>query len=406
MNTERPLSTAVAARPGAIRPLGTLGRIAIVIPALVGAVIAAPSGFGLFWFIPYAGVGAFLVVRRPGMSIGWILLALAWGFALVTLSVDATAGQFIDGSLGPVDAIIAVVSAAAGAAAFFLFALLSIVFPSGRLPGGRWGVAARLGLGVALFFVAAGAVMPTITVSLWGSASSMTVPNPAAVLPDLPIWGAVTPDTVMLPVAGLMVAAAVSLVVRYRRAAGIERQQYRWLSAALAFVVLAVVGGYIVGTLIPEIGDQGLQWLVAIVAFPCVPIAIGFAVLRYRLYDIDRIISRTISYAVVTAALVTVFAATILLFQAVLEPLTGGNTLAVAGSTLVVAALFAPVRSIVQRAVDRRFNRARYDAELTVAALARSLRDETNLTAIHDEVIRAVYGSLQPVGLGLWVRGE
>ncbi len=169
MNTERPVPTAVAARPEAIHPLGTLGRIAIVIPAVVGAVIAAPSGFGLFWFVPYAGVGTLLVIRRPGTSIGWILLGLAWAFALVTLSVNATAGQFIDGSLGLVDAITAVVSAAAGAAAFFLFALLSIVFPSGRLPGGRWGVAARLGLGVALFFVAAGAVMPAITVSLWGT---------------------------------------------------------------------------------------------------------------------------------------------------------------------------------------------------------------------------------------------
>ena len=109
MTAERPIPSAVALRPEAIRPLGILGRIAIVIPAVVGAIIAAPSGFGLFWFIPYVAVGPFLVVRRPGTSIGWILSALAWGFALVTLSVDATAGQFVDGLLGPVDAIVAVV---------------------------------------------------------------------------------------------------------------------------------------------------------------------------------------------------------------------------------------------------------------------------------------------------------
>ncbi len=103
MNSKRPVPTAVAPRLEAIRPLGTKGRIAIVIPVVVGAIIAAPSGFGLYFFIPYAGVGTLLVIRRPRTSIGWILLALAWAFALVTLSVDATAGQFVDGSLGPVE---------------------------------------------------------------------------------------------------------------------------------------------------------------------------------------------------------------------------------------------------------------------------------------------------------------
>ena len=224
----------------------------------------------------------------------------------------------------------------------------------------------------------------------------MTVPNPAALLPNLPIWGVVTPDTVILPIAVLMVAAAISVVVRHRRAAGIERQQLRWFSAALAFVVLAVVGGYIVGTLIPEIGDQGPQWLV--------PIAIGIAVLRYRLYDIDRIISRAIGYLVVTSVLVAAFALLVLGLTSVLEPLTGGNTLAVAGSTLVVAALFQPLRARVQRGVDRRFDRSRYDGERLLAALGERLRDEVDLAAIRGEVLATVDAAVRPSGPGLWLR--
>ncbi len=243
-----------------------------------------------------------------------------------------------------------------------------------------------------------------ITMSLWGSTSSMTVPNPAAVLPDLPIWSVVTPGTAILPIAVLMVAAAVSLVVRYRRVAGIERQQFRWLTAALSFVVAAVVGGFIVGTLIPAAGESGVVWLGAVVAFPCVPIAIGIAVLRYRLYEIDRIISRAIGYLIVTSVLVAAFAMLVLGLTSVLEPLTGGNTLAVAGSTLVVAALFQPLRARVQRAVDRRFDRSRYDGERLLAALGERLRDEVDLAAIRGEVLATVDAAVRPSGSGLWLR--
>jgi hypothetical protein len=404
VTTERPTSSTISPRPAAVRPLPLPARVAVLSAFVAGAIVAAPSGFGLFWFIPYAGVGVLLVIRRPRTSIGWILLALGYLFAVVTLSVDATAQQFADGSLGPVTAAVAVVSAAAGAALFFLFARLSMVFPSGRLPGGRWGVAARLGLGVGLFFVIAGAVGPTISVSLWANASGVGVQNPAAILPELPIWSVITPDTVILPVALLMIAAAVSLVVRYRRAEGIERQQLQWITAALAFVVVAVVSGYIVGGVVPEAGQSGIVWLGAIVAFPGVPIAIGIAVLRYRLYDIDRIISRTIGYLVVTGILAVVFVAAILVFTAILSPVLGENPIGVAASTLVVAALFQPLRGRVQRVVDRRFDRSRYDGRLAAAAFGDRLRDEVDLRALRAELLGTVDASLRPVHAGIWLR--
>ncbi len=395
----------VEAAGAAPHQLGLPGRLLLGVLLIAGVIVAAPSGFGLYFFIPYAGVGALLVIRRPRTSIGWILLALGCGFVLVTLPIDATAEQFVDGSLAPITAILAVVSAAGGAALFFLFALLAIVFPSGRLPGGRRGVAARLGIGVGLAFVAAGAIMPTISVGLWGATSAATVPNPAAILPGLPIWSVVTPDAAILPVAGLMVAAAISLVVRYRRARGVERQQLRWVVAALAFVVTAVVGGFLVGDLIPAIGDSGLQWLGAIVAFPCVPIAIGIAVLRYRLFEIDRIVSRTIGWIAVTAILAAVFAAVVVGLQVLLEPVTENNTLAVAASTLVVAAMFQPLRGRVQRAVDRRFNRSRTDAERAIGTFAARVRDEVILDELRTALVETADEAVRPVVATVWLRG-
>jgi hypothetical protein len=145
-------------------------------------------------------------------------------------------------------------------------------------------------------------------------------------------------------------------------------------------------------------------WLVAFLAYLALPVAIGIAVLRYRLYEIDRIISRTIGYAVVTVTLAVTFGGAILLFQAVLAPLTGGNTLAVAASTLVAAALFQPLRRRVQTVVDRRFNRARYDAERTAAAFAAQLRDEVDLRNLSGDVLQVVAQTVAPATVALWLR--
>ena len=146
-------------------------------------------------------------------------------------------------------------------------------------------------------------------------------------------------------------------------------------------------------------------WLVGLFGFGLLPVAIGVAVLRYRLYEIDRLISRTIAYATVTGVLVVVFGGVILLSQAILDPVTGGNTIAVAASTLAVAALFQPLRRKVQVRVDRRFNRARYDAERTVAAFAGRLRSEVDLGQLKAEIALTVATSVQPTSVSLWLRG-
>jgi hypothetical protein len=202
-----------------------------------------------------------------------------------------------------------------------------------------------------------------------------------------------------------MAIGAGSMVVRYRRSTGILRLQLRWLVAAVAFVVVAIP----VGLVLSSLGNAqlaALAWVPAIVAYPTVPVAIYVAVTRHGLYDLDRIISRTLAWVVLTAMLAVVFGGAVIALQAVLAPVTANNTLAVAASTLLAAALFQPLRRRVQRAVDRRFNRARVDAQRTVDALGMHLRDEVELATLHGRLLAAADAAVQPAGAGLWIRGR
>jgi hypothetical protein len=403
MAGRRPTGTERAAATE--RPLGPAGRLGVGALVVAGVIVGAPSGFGVFWYVPYAGVGALLVVRRPSTSIGWILLGLGWCLAMATITVNATARQFAAGSVGPVTAGVAVITSLAGTTGFVLFGLLAIVFPSGRMPSGRWRRPAQLVVAAGFATVAVSAVMPYISVNVWGAPTSIPVRNPAALLPDLGIWQIITPDDVIVPVIVLLIASTVSVVARFRRATGVERQQLRWFTAALAFVVLAVVAGFVIASLVPGAMESGVAWLGAIVAFPCVAIAVGIAVLRYRLYEIDRIVSRTIGWAIVTGVLVSVFAAGVVLLQAVLAPFTQENTIAVAASTLIAFALFQPLRRRVQHAVDRRFDRARYDGEQTVQAFSGRLRHETDLARAATALLATASDSVHPTTAGVWLRG-
>jgi len=385
------------------RPLGLAGRLAVGAIVVAGAALAAPSGFGLFSFVPCSGVGALLAIRRPRTSIGWILLGLGWALGLATATVGPSAEPFLAGTVDPITAALTVFASIAGSAGFYLFAVLATVFPSGHLPSGRWRRPTQLALTGGLVVLAASVVMPVISVNVQGAPTSIAVPNPAALLPDLPFWSVITPDTAILPIIVLMVGAAISLVVRYRHATGVERQQLRWLTAAIAFVVVAVTGGIAVANVLPEAGASGLAWVGAIVAFPCVPLAVGVAVLRYRLYEIDRIVSRTIGWAVVTGVLVFVFAAGVVLLQAVLAPFTNENTIAVAGSTLLAFALFQPLRRRVQASVDRRFDRTRYDGQRIVDAFGERLRSDVDLASLRASLASTADQAVRPASSTVWL---
>jgi uncharacterized membrane protein len=215
----------------------------------------------------------------------------------------------------------------------------------------------------------------------------------------------------MAAVSALIAPVVVwSMVVRYRRADGIGRQQLKWFAVSL----IAAVGGMALAALASTLTDRPPEAGLAFFGFAgaLVPIAIGISILRYRLYDIDRIISRTVGYAIISVVLAVVFLGLTLLMLAVmatfaqdLVPFASGRTLAVALSTLVAFALFQPVRHRVQDAVDRRFDRSRYDARQMADAFAGRLRDEVDIATVTADLDATVRAAVRPTTLGLWVRG-
>jgi hypothetical protein len=265
---------------------------------------------------------------------------------------------------------------------------LPLLFPTGHPPSPRWRpLAWAAGLAVAAVCVAAGASQ--------GPLGDGLADNP---FPLRAAWADTLVDAVGLPVlGGFVLAAAASLVVRFRRSAGVERQQLKWFTyvAAVNAVLTAA------SALSPGLDDR-VPDLVDNLPYAAVPLAIGVAILRYRLYDIDRIINRTVVYGLVTVILALGYGLGVL----VLGQLLGRDrpSLAVAGATLGVAALFQPARRRVQVAVDRRFNRRRYDAARTIAAFSARLRDEVDLDTLAGELHTVVDQTMEPTTTSLWLR--
>jgi hypothetical protein len=355
--------------------------------------------------VSFGAVGSFLVWRRPRNPIGWILLVIAFGFVGTSTPADMDVTALAAGNGTTRDELWAWVGSWAGTAAFVAYLALTLLFPSGRFPAGRWRRPAVTMLAIAIGTVAFVALAPIQGYSPDGIVE-VELSNPVITLPDLPLWDLVlATDGGVLVVLPLLVLGVVSMLDRYRRATGAVKLQLRWLITSITFMVLAVLWGLAASAAIgSETDEWWLVWGPALVAYPMLPIAIGIAVLRYRLYEIDRLISRTIGWALVTALLVGAFTLLVLGSTELLQPLTGGNTLAVAGSTLIVAALFTPLRSRVQRAVDRRFDRARYDGERLLGAFGERLRDEVDLEVIRADVLATVDAAVRPATVGLWLR--
>ncbi len=387
------------------RSLGQFGRVALVGLLVAGLIVAAADVLTLGFFVSYAAVGAYLVFRRPRNAIGWLLLAIGFGFVGTSTPPGFDVAALVRGTGTARDLVVAWLNSWIGTAGFVGFLALTILFPSGRLPSGRWHRPAMVVLAIGVSAIVLGATAPTITFSPNGDLNDITLQNPAAILPGLPIWDLPLLSNSIVIAIPLMVIGVISMIVRYRRSTGTLRLQLRWLVAAAAFMVGAVLFG--LGTLLVVGSSAVFAWIPAIVAYPTVPIAIGIAVLRYRLYEIDRIVSRTIGYGLVTGMLVIVFGVGVIALEAVLAGVTStqGETLAVAGSTLVAFALFQPLRRRVQRAVDRRFDRSRYDGERTSAAFSERLRDEVDLTTVTADLDATVRGVMAPTGLSVWLRG-
>ena len=295
-----------------------------------------------------------VAIRRPGNPIGWLLLILGIGFTLSFFSSEYLGRSTISGWTLP--GALWVAWAASWTFALdvaIAFGWIPLLFPTGSPPSSRWHpLAWAIGI-VTVLGVTATALDP-VDLGVGGVPLSNPVGIPAL---EAPI-GLV--NALFMPVMAILgLLSVASLLLRFRRSQGVERQQLRWFLLATTTFLASLVATFATGV-------EGL-FIVALVAAAGIPIAVGIAILRYRLYDIDRLISRTIGWAVVTAVLVAVFVGGVVVMQAALAPVTRENTFAVAVSTLVAFALFQPLRRRVQRVVDRRFDRARYDGQRTTA---------------------------------------
>jgi hypothetical protein len=343
-----------------------------------------------------ASVGATIVWRRPGNRVGILLVIGAVMLTSAATSWPLLVAMNGPDALGPLGTVLAWWSPLGLLpAVFILFPTVVLHFPDGKLPGPRWRwpfriVAAVLVLGLFLQAIAPWPFSPV----------DGRFGNPFAV-PGVPsgLLAVGEATTVLAVLAGLLLALA-SIVVRFRRSQTLERAQIKWLVAAVALNCVFFPLSYAT-----NLEPQAVFDVVSVVVACLTPIAIGIAVLRYRLYDIDRIISRSVSWAVVTGVLLVTFAALVVGLQPPLSKVTQGDALAIAASTLAVLALFQPVRRRVQRVVDRRFDRARYDSDRTAEAFSTRIRSEVDLDAVADDLTGSVGHALRPQAMSLWLKG-
>jgi hypothetical protein len=345
-----------------------------------------------FMTLAWATVGVILVVKRPGNRVGWAIALCGVGqlvggvvstyaeLALLAkpeahLPAGAAAGRIGDGAWTPLMAGV-----------FALF----VLFPEGRFPSPRWRWVTRIVLaGFAFIWL----VITTAPGHLDPPLRAYT--NPLAVTSSKAYIIAAYPFIAVCLVG--TAAAGINLVLRFRRSRGRERQQFKWLAASAALFVASLP----LAAFADFAGAGGTVFGVALLA---IPLSVGVAVLRYRLYEIDVIVRRTLVYAVLTGGLAAVYFGVVLVLQQVFSSFAGGSDLAIAASTLAVAALFRPARAGVQAFVDRRFYRRKYDAERTLAAFAGRLRDEIDLDALTAELTAVVAETMQPAHVSLWLK--
>jgi hypothetical protein len=341
-------------------------------------------------------VGGLIAVRRPDNAIGWLMTTIGLLFAIVlACSTVAKWGLATDALPTAVAEWVSVGSSLWVIALGVMGTQLPLRLPDGRLPSPRWKWFSRISIAL-------------IVVSLVGMVTQQgrVEEVPGSANPLGAAWAEPLAAAIFLVILSFVVGIA-ALFIRYRHADALDRVQLRWVAFG-GGVFLAV---YLVTLPLPSsIGASehsttaSVITLVSQAAFGALPIAIGYAILRHRLYDIDVVINRTLVYGALTATLAGTYLGTVLLLQLLLNGVTGDSGLAVAGSTLAVAALFRPARAQIQGAVDRRFFRRKYDAQRTLEAFSSRLRDEVDLRALSSELNAVVRETLQPAHLSLWLR--
>jgi hypothetical protein len=348
--------------------------------------------------LSYAPIGALIAARRPANPVGWLLCL--WG---VALSVGHFGAQYAIYTLLAQPDSLPAGEALAWIASWILPVIIGIqvfaflLFPTGRLPSERW----KWLVWLTVAFVIAGVI--TSAFSFGANVGLGPIPNPLGIggfstFYDVVMW--------MLPV--VYFAVAFSLFVRLRRASGVERQQIKWF----AYAVAATISGIVFAYMIPDTVDTPLWFdragfALNIAVTPAIPVSMGIAILRYRLYDIDLLINRTLVYGSLTGILALVYFGGVTATQALLQAFTDQERLpqlVIVASTLAIAALFTPLRRLIQRFIDSRFYRRKYDARKTLETFSATLKDETNLEALNGALVGVVRETMQPEHVSLWLR--
>jgi hypothetical protein len=381
----------------------------VVLYVLVRSSQEGPSTSGtlseLLIFVPFLAfpiVGALIASKHPKNPVGWICLAIGLFWMEIFLE-DSIPGS------GPYPVTTDALTQSLWIPPVGLLGIyLILLFPDGKLPSRRWRPLAWLS-GVVMVLASLG-----ITFAPGPLEGHPGVRNPLGLEALGHPWVATAAFIVLLLLPLCMLASALSLVLRYRRSGGEEREQIKWIAFAAAVVGLLYLITMVSSLTSSDVwGVAGTPlWLgllqdASLVSFTAVPIAVGFAVLKYRLYDIDLLINRTLVYGSLTATLVALYFGGIVVLQRLFVLLTGQqSTLAVVASTLLIAALFTPFRHRIQSFIDRRFYRRKYDARKTLEDFSTRLREETDLEALNSELVGVVRETMQPAHVSLWLRPD
>ena len=347
--------------------------------------------------LEFAMVGLLIARKERSNPIGWIFLAAGTLLALVGCAYGYADLSLYGGLDWPLTSAATWLTGWAFVPPVFVApCLIALLFPTGAPPAPRWRYA--------VWFVGTVGIVAVLSGAFRGGKLDAypDLENPAAlpVLQDI----ASTIDSVgkvtLAPIIFLL--ALFSIVVRFRRSRGIERLQLKWVAYAGSVMVTGFFVAFVSGqTLLSDIG-----FITGVVGFVLLPIAVGIAILRYRLFDIDRVISKTLVYAALSVVLGAAYVGLVLAGQALFSSFAGGSNLAIAVSTLVVAALFLPLRSRLQHFVDRRFYRRRYDTQHTLEAFGTRLRQQIRLDELRADLVSVVGETMQPSHLTLWLRDE
>ena len=348
--------------------------------------------------IGFSIIGAIIASRLPANPLGWLFCAAASVSAVAHLSGEyAIYALIAQPDTLPEGKALAWLTSWVWILFIGCIALSLLLFPDGRLPGRRWAWLAWL----TVLLTSVGAVWQAFSPGVIDSLGTIRNPLGYEGLPR-----ANEPVQIMV-FALLFVVVAPSLTVRMRRARRIERQQIKWPAYT---AVMAATGSVLTYNIAEPIGAPWLEWIsfvIVMVALVCFPISVGIAIVRYRLYDIDLIINRTLVYGSLTTTLVALYFGVIVVLQGIFVALTGQqSTLAVVASTLLIAALFTPMRRRIQGFIDRRFYRSKYDAAKTLEAFSARLRNETDLDALSDDLVGVVRETMQPTHVSLWLQPD